>query len=65
MPDNFGENDFYEFGINFEKWHLEYFFLNSNISWKIGFEKEKSSTDDSPCTNSHSDYKNIIIHWRM
>jgi hypothetical protein len=56
----FGENDFYEVGINFEKGQLEYFFklkyfLNTYI---IGFGKEKPN--DSPCINSHIDCKNII-----
>jgi hypothetical protein len=58
----FWENKFYEFGINFEKGHLGYFFKSSNISSTIGFEKEKPNADDSPCIISHIDYKNIIIH---
>jgi hypothetical protein len=62
LPDYFGENDFYKLGINFEKGHLEYFFLT-----EIFFEKEKPSADDSSCIIIHIDNKNIIIHeecWR-
>jgi hypothetical protein len=29
---------------------------------KLGFVKEKLGTEDSPCINSHIDYKIIIIH---